>query len=99
MKVEIQYVQMATSDSLSTIVTDKLQKLSNKFPWVIKAQVFFKRENDPSEMGQICEIELSAPGPRIFARSNEDNFEKAATNTLKDLERQLRKRKEIFKGY
>lgn len=99
MTIEIQYVRMLSSESLSERVTEKLGKLSKKYPWLIKAQVFFKLENNPTDMGKICEIELSAPGPRIFASSKENNFEKAAMETLKDLERQLRKRKEVFKGY
>lgn len=99
MTINIQYVQMPTSESMSAIVTNKLNKLSNKYDWIIKADVFFKLENDPSGSGKICEIQLSAPGPRLFAKSSEDNFEKAAANTIKELENQLRKRKETFKKY
>ncbi len=99
MTIEIQYVRMLSSESLSSRVTEKLMKLSKKYPWIIRTQVFFKLENDPADLGKICEMELSVPGPRIFARSKENNFEKASAETLKDLERQLRKRKEVFKGY
>ncbi|MEK6152261.1 HPF/RaiA family ribosome-associated protein [Flavobacteriaceae bacterium 3-367] len=99
MTIEIQYVRMLSSESLSNRVTEKLMKLSKKYPWIIRTQVFFKLENDPADLGKICEMELSVPGPRIFARSKENNFEKASAETLKDLERQLRKRKEVFKGY
>ncbi|NNL03610.1 MAG: 30S ribosomal protein S30, partial [Eudoraea sp.] len=49
--------------------------------------------------GKVCEIQLSAPGPRIFAKSSQDNFEKAAATTIKELENQLRRRKEIFKKH
>lgn len=99
MTINIQYVQMPTSESMSAIVTNKLNKLSNKYDWIIKADVFFKLENDPSGSGKICEIQLSAPGPRLFAKSSQDNFEKAAANTIKELENQLRRRKETFKKY
>jgi len=71
--------------------------LGRKYQFVIRADVSFKLENEPNGKGKICEIRLSAPGPRPFAKSNEDNFEKAAAETLSDLERQLRKRKEKFK--
>lgn len=96
MKIDIQYVHMPTSDSLNNIITDKMEKLGNKFNWIIKAAVFLKLEPDASGEGKICEIELSAPGPRIFASSKKDDFEKAVASTIKELEHQLKKRKEKF---
>ncbi|NND15335.1 MAG: ribosome-associated translation inhibitor RaiA [Eudoraea sp.] len=96
MTVNIQYVQMPTSESMTEIVTNKLDKLGKKFDWIISAEVFFKLENDPAGEGKICEIRLSVPGPRIFAKADEDDFEKAAATTIKELERQLKKRKEVF---
>jgi putative sigma-54 modulation protein len=36
------------------------------------------------------------PGPKIFASSNETNFELAAKNSIKDLAKQLEKRKASF---
>lgn len=97
MTINIQYVHMPESESLSEIVTRNLQKLSHKYQFIIRADVFFKLENDPHGLGEICEIQLSAPGPRLFAKSNEDNFEKAAAETIRDLDSQLRKRKEKLK--
>lgn len=99
MTINFQYVQMPVSESLNAIMTKKLEKLGHKFEWIIKANVYFKQENDPTKRGKICEIELSAPGPRIFAKSNEDNFEKAGAATIKELEIQCKKRKEFFKKY
>ncbi|MBT8206110.1 MAG: ribosome-associated translation inhibitor RaiA [Eudoraea sp.] len=96
MTINIQYVQMPTSESMSNIVTNKLRKLEKKFEWIISADVYFKLENDPTGKGKICEIQLSAPGPRLFAKTSEDNFEKAAATTIKELEGQLKKRKEVF---
>jgi putative sigma-54 modulation protein len=87
---------MPTSESMSAIVTNKLRKLEKKFEWIISADVSFKLENDPKGKGKVCEILLSAPGPRLFASTGEDNFEKAAAATIKELESQLKKRKEVF---
>jgi putative sigma-54 modulation protein len=42
---------------------------------------------------------LSLPGPRIFATSNERNYELAVKETISDLEKQLKKRKETFKTH
>lgn len=96
MTIEIQYVQMPTSESMDAFVTKKLNKLAKKYDWVIRAQIHFKLENDHTGKGKICEIELSAPGPRLFAKSDEEHFEKAAIASIKDLEKQLKKRKEVF---
>lgn len=96
MTLNFQYVQMPESNSLSEIVTRKLEKLGHKYEFIIRADVFFKLGNGTDGTNKICEIQISAPGPRIFAKSNENNFEKAAANTISDLEKQLRKRKGKF---
>ncbi|NYJ26814.1 HPF/RaiA family ribosome-associated protein [Flagellimonas sp.] len=74
----------------------KLEGLEQKYSWLIKANVLFKTENDKTGEGKICEIELSAPGPRIFAKSNTDDFEKSMSKTIDDLKRQLEKRQATF---
>ncbi|GAA4112543.1 hypothetical protein GCM10022393_11040 [Aquimarina addita] len=99
MKINIQFVQMPTSESMERYVDSKLEKLYKKYDWIIKADVFFKKENDPKGNGKICDVELSLPGPKIFATSNEKNYELAFKETLSDLERQLKKRKQEMKPY
>ncbi|MRI00723.1 ribosome-associated translation inhibitor RaiA [Kriegella sp. EG-1] len=99
MTINIQYVHMPTSESLSKIIIEKLEKLHQKFNWVIRAEVFLKLENDSLLESQICEIELSAPGPRLFAASKGHNFEKAVASTIKELEHQLKRRKSTFANH
>lgn len=99
MTINFQYIQMPTSEAMNQLMTTKLNKLGRKFDFIIRADVFFKLENDPSGKGKICEIRLSVPGPRLFAKSNEDDFEKAAASTIKELESQLKKRKNVFKKH
>lgn len=96
MVVNIQYQKMSASESLSKLLLKKLDRLGKKYQWVIKANVLFKEENDRTGEGKICEIELSAPGPRLFAKSNTDNFEKAMAETINELKRQLEKRQGVF---
>ena len=96
MEVQVQYQKMMTSDSLTQILMKKLEGLEQKYSWLIKANVLFKTENDKTGEGKICEIELSAPGPRIFAKSNTDDFEKSMSKTIDDLKRQLEKRQATF---
>ena len=96
MTIKIQYVKMKTSRSMSAYVRKKLEKIENKYEWIIRINVFFKLENDPTKKGHICEMEVSLPGPKIFAASNEENFEMAVKETISDVERQLKKRKAKF---
>jgi len=99
MTVNIQYVGIDSSESLSQYTKEKLQKIEKKYEWLINCDVFFKTDNNQKEEGKICNMELSLPGPRIFATSTEKNFEMAVKETISDLERQLEKRKETFKTY
>ena len=96
MVVNIQYQKMSASESLSKLLLKKLDRLGKKYQWVIKANVLFKEENDRTGEGKVCEIELSAPGPRLFAKTNTDNFEKAMAETVNELKRQLEKRQGVF---
>ena len=99
MTINIQYVHMATSEAMNEYVKGKLQKLSRKYEWLIGAEVHFEVEHNAKQKGKICKMELSLPGPRIFASSNEDNYEDAVKNTIKDIEKQLKKRKNTFQTY
>lgn len=99
MKTNIQFVNMARSETMENYTIKKLNKISKRYEWVINANVYFKKENDPKGKGKICEIELSLNGPRIFASSNEKNYELAVKETLKDIEKKLKKRKGEMKPY
>jgi putative sigma-54 modulation protein len=90
---------MTTSEAMNEYVTKKLLKLGEKYDWIINAIVNFENEKDPKGKGKVCKMELSLPGPRIFAASNEKNYEIAVKHTLKDLETQLKKRKEVYKTF
>lgn len=87
---------MPTSESMTTYTQNKLERMAKKYPWLIKADVYFKNEKDPTDNGHICEVELSLPGPKVFATSNEKNFEMAVKETVSDLQKQLKKRKAKF---
>ncbi|WP_420402086.1 HPF/RaiA family ribosome-associated protein [Flagellimonas sp.] len=96
MVVNIQYQKMKSSESLNKLLLKKLERLGKKYSWVIKANVLFKIEHDKAGEDNICEIELSAPGPRLFAKSKSHDFEKSMAETVDDLKRQLEKRQGVF---
>ncbi len=93
MTINIQYVKMPTSEAMNDYVEKRLQKIAEKYDWIIRAEVSFKMENNVYGKGNICEIELSLPGPKLFASTKDASFEAAAKETILDLERQLKKRK------
>jgi ribosomal subunit interface protein len=93
MKTNIQFVHADSKLSAEQLVQRKLDKLENKFDWVISADVIFKEEKSTNGKGKVCAIEVSLPGPKIHASSNEDSFEAAAAESVKDIEKQLKKRK------
>ncbi|SEQ88377.1 putative sigma-54 modulation protein [Hyunsoonleella jejuensis] len=99
MTVNFQYVDVDVSETLSKFTEEKLDKLFNKYEFLISAMVYFKQDEKDHNAGKICNIELSLPGPRLYATSNEHNFEVAVRETISDLERQLKKRKQVFKTH
>lgn len=99
MTINIQYVKMPTSETMTGYIEKKLNKLGVKYDMIINANVFLKQEKDVAGKGDICEIELSLPGPKVFASSKEKNFETAVKETISDLTKQLKKRKAAFKNH
>lgn len=99
MEIRIQFVQVPKSDAVEEFAIKRLLKMAGKYEWLIKADVFYKLEPDTKGKGKICEIRLSLPGPRIFAFSNEESFEASTDETIRDLEKQLQKRKKEMKPY
>ena len=99
MVVNFEYVNVDVSETLSAFTEEKLRKLFDRYEFLINATVHFKQEERQHETSKICSIELSLPGPRIYASSEENNFEVSVRETISDLERQLKKRKEVYKTY
>ncbi|MBJ2174343.1 ribosome-associated translation inhibitor RaiA [Aureibaculum sp. A20] len=100
MQIIFEYHDVNSSTNLESFVTEKLNNLEEKYDFVIRADVFFKKENTSSdETGFICNIRLSLPGPRLFAEATHDNFQSSIAESINDLQRQLRKRKEKMINY
>jgi ribosomal subunit interface protein len=88
-----QFVDLAKSERLEELTRGKLDKLENKYDWITRAEVHFKKLDAKEPQGFICNIKLSVPGNQIFAESDEESFEAAMAQTVKDLDRQLAKKK------
>lgn len=98
MNINFEYDHVKASDRLEIMVGKKLEKLEDKYDFIIRADVFFKTENtSEQDTGKICGIRLSIPGPRLFAETSSASYEAAIAASIEDLERQLRKRKAKMK--
>ena len=93
MDARFQYVKMDKSESLEEFSQKKLDRLEDKYDFIISADVHFKRHEVEEPKGYICNINLSVPGPNVFSESNETSFEAALVESIKDINRQLQKRK------
>ncbi len=93
MKTVFEYANITADRQLEALVHKKLEKLSMKHPSIIRSDIFFRKENKSDQKGCICGIQLSMPGPRMYASSDEKSFESAIHETVDDLNDQLQKRK------
>ncbi|WP_209400463.1 ribosome hibernation-promoting factor, HPF/YfiA family [Pseudozobellia sp. WGM2] len=100
MEIIFEYDNVSASERLEELATNKINKLVDKFDFLVRADVFFKKENTSTpETGLVCNIRLSAPGPRLFAESSNESFEASIKESVSSLERQLKKRKEELKSH
>jgi len=98
MNINFEYDDVKASNRLEIMAATKLEKLLDKFDFIVRADVFFKKENTSSpDTGLICNIRLSAPGPRLFAEASHASFEASIAESVNDLDRQLQKRKAKMK--
>ena len=93
METVFEFVDIDKSENLEAFTEKKLEKLENKYDWIVRANIYFKHDENQKPNGYITEVRLSAPGPEIFAQSNENSFEASIAETVRDLDRQCGKRK------
>lgn len=100
MNITFEYDGVKASERLEELINKKLNKLESKFDFIVQAHVFIRTQNTSSPLrGKICKIQLSVPGPQLFAEGNEKSFEAAIQETVGDLDRQLSKKKEKMKAH
>lgn len=99
MEITTQFIQAEPNATADNLVFGKLENLAKHYNWIIRANVIFKEEKKSDGKGKICDVILSCPGPQIFASSNEQTFEIAVAETIRDLEVQLKKRKSEMKPF
>ena len=100
MNITYQYDEVTASTRLEDFTAKKLNKLIDRYDFIVRADVFFRSEKTSSpETGKICNIRLSVPGPRLFAEASHGEFSQSVAEVVDELERQLRKKKEKMKSH
>jgi ribosome-associated translation inhibitor RaiA len=98
-KIAFQTVQFKASSQLEDFVKEKVSKLFEQDPTIIRADVTLFEGASGNPKNQFCEIQLSVPGENHFVKKNSENYEKSILATVKTLQKMLRraKTKEIIK--
>lgn len=100
MKINFEYHDVTASQRLEAFVAERLNKLETKYDSIIDADVYFKKQNSTNpELGKICNVRLSMPGPTIFAEASTASFEASVAKVITELRTQLQKRKEKLKAH
>ncbi len=99
MDIQFEYDEVKASERLESLATQRLNKIADKYDFIVRADVLIKKENTSSpDTGRICAIRLSIPGPNLYSEASHGNFEASIAEATDDLERQLRRRKEKMKN-
>ncbi len=99
MLIQVQYVKIPPSEALNTYTEKKLKKLTSKYEMINAIDIYFKTENTASGDGNICEIECSIPGKKLFASATKIYFEHAFKVALAEIEKQLKKKKALMTAF
>lgn len=93
MKLQIHSIHFTADKKLLDFVQTKTDKLEKFFNHVIDGEVFLRLNNSEAK-NKTAEIKLNIPGVQLFAKEEDATFEAAVDNAVKELEIQLKKRKE-----
>lgn len=98
MNINFEYHDVTASPRLEEFISEKINKLENKYDFIISADVYFKKENSTNpEIGKVCSVRLATPGPTVFAESSTATFEASVAKVITELRSQLQKRKDKMK--
>lgn len=98
MTTHVQFIKIQTSETLKDKTNNLVNKLRQRFDWVESVSVSYKEGKGNTDKNKICEVEISTPTPRLFVSVTDFSYEAALKIALNDMERQLKKRKEILKA-
>ena len=98
MNINIQYVEIPFSEKITQYMVNTLNILKDSYPWILGADVSFKRIEDLNEVKETCEIELKIAGLSLVASSMGEKCEMAARKSALELIKLLQQRKTVIKA-
>ncbi|WP_338761331.1 ribosome-associated translation inhibitor RaiA [Bernardetia sp. ABR2-2B] len=99
MKLEMNYVDNDTSETLSDFIQTKVDKLETFYDGIINGEVYIRTEKGDPKKEKVVEIRLNVPGTSLFAKEGGETFESATDETVEALRRQIKKFKEKSSSY
>lgn len=97
MNIIIESVDFKAGDALETYVKERLNKFFGPYDYITQAMVYLKKVPETDQGDKIAEIELRLPGTELYADSQADTYQRAVSETIDKVRRQLEKYKERFK--
>lgn len=99
MKVNVQAPNFAVKDELKVFLEKRLSKLEQFYDRIVFADVFLKVQKTSEKENKVVDVLLSIPGGDLIAKKEGKSFEEAIDESVKSLERQLKKKKQKQKAY
>lgn len=100
MNINFEYKDVSASKRLEELATERLEKLENKYDFIVNGDVYFKKENTSSDLtGMIVTIRLNIPGTTLVAEGNSKKFESSLAEATSDMKKQLQKKKEKMQAH
>ncbi len=99
MKVNTQSVNFNADQKLIDFIHKRIDKLSQFYDKIIKADIFLKVENTSDKENKLLEAKISVPGDSFVFKKHCKTFEECTDNAVNALERQLKKHKEKQRAY
>ena len=96
MKVTINSVHFKASSDLESFITQKVEKVCNKYSEVIGAEVNLKLDNTDTPENKIADIRLMLKGDDLYASKQCKTFEEATDKAIDALKNQVEKHKNRF---
>ena len=93
MKVMINSVHFKASSDLESFITQKVEKVCNKYSEVIGAEVNLKLDNTDTPENKIADIRLVLRGDDLYASKQSKTFEESIDTSIDALKKQLEKYK------
>jgi len=92
-KIVLQSVQFKASSDLTEFVEEKVSKLFEQDPSIIRADVTLFEGASGNPKNQFCEIQLSVPGENHFVKKNSESYEKSIIEAVQSLQKTVRRQK------